>query len=170
MKTLIFILCLVGPHILLAYNCPSTIMESKKAQTLYKWMNRFSTTKTLNGCELEITVCEPLLPANETAPIAEILVKTADQRWAYLSVDVPHQADQRYKTTVKASSRAIYYKKEDRYFEPINGKTEVWQFELRTNWDDKSQLEYLELGLYTTNSQLNQPNGNDSHWFNCWPN
>ncbi len=169
MKILVFLLFVISPIELPAYYCPSTLNNNKNAQIVFEWLNRFSHERTLQDCQIEITVCEPHQEVNESAPIGEILVKTSDGRMAYLSFDFPHKEDQRYKATIKSSTRALYYKKEDRYFEHINGRTEVWQFEIRTNWDDKTKLEHLDLGLYTTHSQLNQANGNDSHWYNCWP-
>ncbi len=167
MRQFFLFLLLFFPVVALGYSCPPTLESSKSAQAVHSWLSRFVDVKELHGCVLDIRVCESGATVEDDAPIGEILVVTLDGREGYLSVDFPLADSWRFRTKVKNYSKAIYYRKKDRYYEEVEGRTEVWQLELRTLWDDPNVLDHLDLGIYSTHSQLNQDNGNDSHWFNC---
>lgn len=167
MKTLFFFLLFpIGAK---AYHCPSYINDNQNAQRAQEWLQKFRGINELHGCEVEIEVCEKGDLVNETAPIGEVLLKTSDGRESYLSIDFPDVESPHLDTQVVVSTTAFHFTKKDRFYEKINGRTEVWRFEMRTRWKEPETLNVLELGVYTTNSQLNQDNGNDSQWFICSP-
>ena len=152
-----------------AYYCPTYIDSNSEAAKAHQWLNEYKGVTELHGCNVEITVCEKSDKINNTAPIGEILIQTPDGREAYLFLDFPDENTPELHTKVKTSKRAFHFYKKDRFYEEENGRTEVWRFEIRTLWEDPKILNVLELGVYTTNSNLNQSNGNESHWFVCAP-
>lgn len=165
---LMFVLILIfSPLFLEAYSCPSYLIQSDKAQKSYDWLERFKGQFQLHNCEVEIIVCDPQGEPSDSAPVGELLLVTENGREAYISIDFPEEYSWRFNTNIKSYPRSLYYRKKDRYYEPINGRTEIWQLEFRTLWNDLNELNHLEVGIYQTNSQLNQTNGNDSHWFVC---
>lgn len=163
---LLFTTLLLG-NIGQAYNCPATLQQQTQAQETHAWLDKFAGQFELHGCQVEITRCTPSSKNNEGAPIGEIFLQTPDGREAYVSVDFAPHNDLKLRTQAHAFTRALNYERRDLYFEEINGRTEFWQLELHTLWEDTDTLDVIDLGIYTTNSQLNQRNGNQSHWFNC---
>lgn len=150
-----------------AYDCPSLLSTNEKSQQAYDWLQKFAGTYTFGNCHIEMIACEKSQTINESAPIGEILIQMTDGREAYLSVDFPQVEEAHFQTKVITSKRAFYFRKRDRFYEKENGRTEIWQLELDTLWEDTEQLKGITVGIYTTHSQLHQPNGNDSHWFKC---
>lgn len=167
MRQWIFVLLSLAPSFTWGYSCPSWFKTHSEAQAIHAWLTRFKNIEELHGCKIEIEVCDVGSEEADDAPIGEVLIVTPDNREAYLSIDFAEHESYWFKTKVKQHKRSIVYTKRDRYYEPINGRTEFWQLEFQTEWDDTQLLKNVELGIYTTHSQLNQPNGNDSHWFVC---
>lgn len=151
-----------------AYNCPPELKTSEKAQKTLEWLTKFQDVKELHGCQLEIVPCENE-GEQEGAPVGEIFLVDQQGREAYLQLDFPPEAEDKVHVRVISNKRTLNYKKTDRYYEEENGRTEIWQLEMRTLWEDQDTLNVLELGIYSTNNQLDQPNGNDSHWYTCSP-
>lgn len=148
-----------------AYNCPSYLESHPDAQKAYEWLLRFEGTRELAGCHLEIVVCDPSATPKHYSPLAEVYIKTPEGRDVYLAVDFTDSDE--ITSELITNSRTFHYLKRDRYYETVEGRTEVWRLEIRTLWGDKSELDLAELGVYTTNRQLNQANGNDSRWYVC---
>ncbi len=163
---IVFFMLLIGLEVR-AYLCPSEIATNQEAINAHAWLKQYSGVRNLGSCRLEFIVCEPGDSFDEDAPIAEVLLQLEDGREAYVSVDFPKAPEWRFQTYIYSGKRAMHYRKVDRYFEPIEGRTEVWQFEIQTQWGDPTVLKTVEMGIYSTNTQLNQSNGNDSHWFIC---
>lgn len=166
MKTLLFLLLIYGLPAF-SYNCPSSMASNKMAQKTHSWMERFKGQFDVHGCYVELVTCEISDDPDESAPVGEVFIQTPDGREAYVEIDFPNSETDRFKTQTKVNKRTLSYIRKDRYFEPVNGRTEVWRLEIRTLWDDLNQLDVTELGIYGTNRALNQPNGNDSRWFVC---
>ena len=162
-----FILFLVILQNLWAYPCPPKFFNDEKVQDSHQWLSRFEGQGSLHGCQIDIVTCDPAREGQDSSPLAEIWIKTKEGREAYVSVEFLSQPTPQLKTKAQLHKRAFYYKKRDRYYEPVNGRTEFSQLELRTLWTDPKQLDHIDIGLYTTHSRLDQPNGNQSHWYRC---
>lgn len=154
-------------NVAIAYDCPPYVESDPRADITYQWLSKFKDVKELHGCRLEIIVCEKTDTVDVSAPVGEILVTDVEGREGYLAIDFP-EIDKKYiHTRVLKNKRMYNYKKKDRFFEKENGRTEVWHLEMVTDWHNVDLLKSLDLGIYATNKQLNQPNGNDSRWYNC---
>ena len=152
-----------------AYHCPPAVQDNPQALQTQEWLQQFKGLQELHGCEIEIEVCETGEVGAKSNPVGEIFLTDSRGREAYLLLDFPEKELKKVRVRTIHSPRLLQYKKQDRHYEDVNGRVEHWQLEMRTLWGDSETLDVLELGIYTTNDQLNQPNGNDSYWFVCAP-
>ena len=127
MKQLILIIIFFTPFVLKAYSCPRYLGTNQKAREVHTWLKKLSAQTELHGCKIEIVSCEEGEKNNETAPIGEVLIQTEDGREAYLSFDFPSNDISKFTTLVRSRKNSLYYEKKDRYYEEINGRTEVWR-------------------------------------------
>jgi hypothetical protein len=135
------------------------------AKALYSWLSRFKGQFDMPGCHVEIVACDPS-SLDDNSLIGEVYIVGTDKREAYIPVAYIKTQPAELKTVVDASKRIVNYIKVDRYYEPEFGKTEIAQLELRV--DQKTgALRRLDIGTYSTNKALHQPNGNQSRWYNC---
>jgi len=148
-----------------AYPCPSVVSQDENAKALHDWLVRFKGQFDMPGCHVEILACDASV-TDDHSLIGEVYIIDADKREAYVPVAYVKSQPAKLKTVVDASRRIINYIKVDRYYEPEFGDTEIAQLELRV--DQKTgQLRRLDIGTYSTNKALHQPNGNQSRWYNC---
>jgi hypothetical protein len=164
---ILFLFLLLGSPKIWAYPCPQNLSLHKEGQTAYQWMKKIKGQWNLKNCRLEITVCNGQEPSNAQNLIGELYLIDEAGREAYLPVTVMEKPLPKIKTQVKEGRRWFYYFRSDRFYEQDLGRTEAYRLEVRMSRKDPSQLEGLDLGTYSTHHQLNQPNGNDSRWYNC---
>jgi hypothetical protein len=167
MKSLLFILIISIFRCAGANSCPNYFQSNSKAMASLEFLSRFNGSFELGSCKVEIVMCEGWEETSKTLPLAEVLITDKRGREGYVSIVFPQEESKYLKTTTKLSDRLFHYEKKDRFYEEVYGRTEVDRFEMRTEYDDHNQLKKMELGIYSTNFQLNQPNGNDSVWYNC---
>lgn len=169
MQVCFFVLFLFLGTAVRAYDCPSQLTSHPSARKAYDWLKKFKGTRQLHGCTLEITLCQESTSTQDSAPLGEILLIDAKKREVYVPLVFPNEDENFFTAKAQSHSRMFHYFKKDRFYEEENGRTEVWRLELRTLWDNPTTLNLVEIGVYTTYSQLNHPNGNDSHWSVCGP-
>jgi hypothetical protein len=163
-----FVWQMIAP-LLLAYPCPERVFQDQDAQKSVAWLKRFQGLHSLHGCRLEIQVCDPEQGQSANAPLGEILLVTSAGEELYVRMELPPTVDPQLAVKVKAHKRAFTYRSRDKYYEETSGRQEFTQVELQTQWDELNELKQIELGLYSSTTRLNQPNGNQSHWFRCGP-
>jgi hypothetical protein len=148
-------------------SCPLYVQSNPKAVAAMEFLNRFQGRFSLGKCQVEILACEGWEDTIQALPIAEVLITDDKGREAYVAIAFPKEESEYFNTTTRVSERRFHYEKKDRFYEQVYGRTEVTRFEMRTEFDDKNELRKMDMGIYSTNFQLNQANGNDSEWFNC---
>lgn len=148
-----------------AESCPQALEGHKKGRQIFEWLGKFEGTTSLKSCEIEVVLCEEGAPG--TGPLAEIFIRHSSGREAYLPLLLPSVESPRLFTKIQVNKRMLHYELFDKFYEEELGRTEAYRLEILTEWDDQNRLKSLDLGVYSTRHQLNQPNGNDSEWFNC---
>lgn len=148
------------------YPCPKEMLTDSSGAVLFQWLDRFKGVMELPGCRVEITVCNPQEKETLNNQIGEIYILDDNQREAYLPIILTDANNSKIKTKVRFGRKYLNYFKKDLFFEEELGRTEAYRLEFELT-EDASSLKGLDLGVYATRKQLNQPNGNDSLWFNC---
>lgn len=168
MRQLLVFILIFTTYSTQAYDCPQYLEQRSDAKKTLQWLKNFEGLRQVGECQVEIILCKESTTYNQAAPLGEILVIDDKGREAYISIDFPEKNSPVFSTKIKSHSRMLNINKKDRFYEEINGRTEVWRLEMRTGWFDTRQLKAFELGIYSTNNQLNQSNGNDSYWYTCY--
>ena len=153
---------------LLAYPCPNNLDSHKEAATALQWLVNHSGQKQLGDCQVEITHCDSAQVPSARSTIGEILMIDSKGREFYFNIRVPEKSVRKVNTKFDVNPYSLWVRQKNTYFEEENGRTEAWRLEIQSKWGDPMTLKRIEMGVYTTNSQLNQWwNGNDSHWMVC---
>lgn len=152
-----------------AYVCPEGFFENSKALNAHAFLSDLSFdshTFKNNQCELEIILCDASsgVEGPSSHPIAELVLKDSIGRSNYMALNLTsNEINQHSKFLVNEST--LYYEKKDTNYEVEFGRTEYERLEFRRG--RYNELLLVEMGVYSTNNQLNHPNGNDSEWFVC---
>jgi hypothetical protein len=151
-----------------SYYCPQSVYTNKKASKAHDYLRMVEKDLQFSNCEVEIALCEKSESevSPDSTPVAEIYIVDDKGREAYLPMTFEGSWF-RNRLKVVVNDTTLHYRIRDRNYEPELGRTEFYRFEMRKVWGSFYDVEAVELGLYATNTQLNQSNGNDSHWFVC---
>ena len=150
-----------------SYNCANYTKEKPIAMKALKFIKKFQGKFKLGACDVEITVCDGWEETIENRPLAEIMLVDQYDREIYMTLAYPEEQSWYFATKTQINKRMLNFKKWDRYYEEDLGRTEHEQVEILTEWDNVNKISSLHVGMYSTNNQLNQPNGNDSTWSIC---
>ncbi len=163
MKAAVMCLVIFVSSRVYAYSCPLDLYQSKKIQKIYDFIESIKSQKVLYNCDIEITLCEKNDVVDLTAPLAELYVRDGLGREKYLPVTF---SDKNLKQGFKyvINNKILYYEKVDKNYEEVFGRTEFQRLEIGLS---KSGIRSMELGTYSTNKKLKQPNGNQSEWIIC---
>lgn len=167
MRTIICLIVLLISPYLFSYPCPKSVEKVKEAQAAHDFLEKFKGQYQLGACQVEITTCSWDEESNQETPVAEVFLLDQYNRETYISLEFPIQESPLLNTKTQWNKRLLNYKKKDRHYEDHLGRTEHYQLEILTDWDDTTKINSLHLGSYSTNNQLNQTNGNDSIWSIC---
>lgn len=157
MKAILFLLLLIPSVRCWAYSCPSASPED---QRIHQWLSRFQGQMDLGECRIEIILCNPNDVRPGSSPLAEILITDSFGREIYAPIYSQSQSHPNLKVRHILNRRMFHYEYKDLFFEQEEGRTEVYRLELRTKWNDTTDLEQLDLGKYSTNKGR-------SIWYNC---
>ncbi len=141
-----------------AYNCPSQLTSEQEELRL--WLHPWGGVHEIQNCRVEITVCTKGKGDDFSQVVAEIFIKDAKGREAY----VPLTLGQSDKIEAHAAiyPRTMYYIVRDKYFEAENGRSETIRLEMVVA---KDGIKSLDIGQYATNKRLRGPSA--SRWYNC---
>ncbi len=167
MKLLICLLVLLTSSTAFTYSCPDRIDKRKQAQATHQYLEKFKGRYQLGVCQVEITTCDFSEESVNGNPIAEVFLLDQYGREVYLSLEYPEQESWYLKTKTKWNDVMLNYRKRDRHYEEELGRTEHYRLEILSDWNDVNTIDSIHLGVYSTNNQLNQWNGNDSTWSIC---
>ncbi len=152
----------------IAYPCPETLKDHGKAQQALQWLQTHAGSQILGECQIEITHCNPEEASTARSTLGEVLMIDQEGREFYFNLRLPAPSVRKVETKFKLNPYSFWVRQKNKYFEVENGRTEVWRFEMQSQWGDPSTIKRIEMGVYTTNSQLNHWwSGNDSHWMVC---
>jgi hypothetical protein len=163
----LFLFFILMPLAAQAYECPKYIQNNAKALKALDFVKRFKGQFQLGKCQVEILTCEGWTEDDKSNPIAELLIVDGKGREVYATMSYPEFESEYISTKTSVSKRRLHFEKKDRLFEEEFGRTEVIRLEFKTEYGDEDQLQFIELGTYSTNHALNNSNGNDSKWFIC---
>jgi len=151
-----------------AYYCPESVYTDQRASEVHDYLSEVDQALFFNNCEVEILLCDKsdVEFSEKSAPVAEIFILDDKGREAYLPI-VFDVDDIRQRVKLILNKITFHYQRKDTNYEDQLGRTENYRFEMRKEAGSAGGVEIVELGIYATYTQLNQSNGNDSHWFVC---
>jgi len=148
--------------------CPEYLYESESALKAYNFLAALDQNLRFKKCDVEIVLCDKSTKEKGllTSPVAKVYIIDSLGREAYLPITFDDGLDLVHQDSL-VNKRTFYYEKKDTNYEPELGRTEFYRFEIRKKWGSDTEIERIELGVYSTNTQLNHSSGNDSHWYIC---
>lgn len=163
---LVFLILSLQCGLAWGYPCPRDLETSKDKKTLHDWLVRLRGHRMIEGCKIEVTACDATEPRSDSQILGEIYVVDFRNREAYLPLLIADRKNEKIQTQLKAYPNSFFYIKWDYYYENELGQTETYRLDIRMTRDGRG-VRSLDLGTYSTNKALNQPNGNRSRWYNC---
>ncbi len=161
---LVLILLLHAPA--WSYPCPADLESTKNKKVLHDWLMRLKGHRMIEGCQIEITACNPEEPRSNGQTLGELFLIDNRSREVYLPLTIAEPKDSKIRTSLEAYPKSFFYIKWDYYYEEEFGRTETYRLDIRMTKDGQG-MRSLDLGTYSTNKALNGSDGNQSRWYNC---
>ena len=166
MKRIVIFLVMLYCNNIFAYACPADLKVNSDAQKVYDLLEKYKNIVEFKDCKIFINLCDKDKVSENQKILAEVLIKNKSGFSGYIPIMIFNKEFKPYRYEIEEYKHSFKYMLFDKLNEERDGPLQMWDLRF-VYGEDQHNLEKIELGVYSANRQLNQPNGNDSRWYIC---